>query len=174
MVLSASSFAHGCSPPSGYEERTGLHYKVFSSAVSFASAKAACQADGAHLAYFRTGTEESNMWHFSGGAYYTGPKKYICQLLSYCMSVSPPPAVLAADAWIGLENPDSNVCTSRDACLGQVEFGDGTDLASFSGIYTKVVFWSGQNCAIAKNNVRERVHLCATVPNAALLSKKSF
>ena len=36
----------------------------------------------------------------------------------------------------------------------QVEFGDGTDLADFAGIYTKVNFASGQNCAIAKPNVR--------------------
>ncbi len=65
LLLTSSSVAQGCSPPSGYELRVSPYYKTFSTPASFDAAKSACQADGAHLVYFRTDVEESNLWHYA-------------------------------------------------------------------------------------------------------------
>ena len=71
LILDAACAACA-SVPAGYELRgQDTHYRLVASpAEDFATAKAACQADGAHLAYFRNAQEEDNMWHYANGTCY--------------------------------------------------------------------------------------------------------
>ncbi len=55
--------------PEGYEQRgQNTYYKAVSSPQkNHGNAKAICEADSAHLAYFRHSEEENNMWYYING-----------------------------------------------------------------------------------------------------------